>query len=518
MQPSGAVWRHRAIGASIGLLSAAVAIAVAHLVAAFVDEAASPIAAVGGAVIDLSPPGVKEFAIRTFGSNDKRALVIGISVLLALFAAGMGVLAMRRRWVAYAGLGGFGAIGVVAAMTRPAAGTLSPLPTIAGAVAGLLTLRPLFEAAVGRDVRVATETESVGPDFDRRRFLITGAAFAGVAAAAGIATRFAGAATRRTIASLEALRIPRPSSVARDVSGADLGVAGLSSFRTPNSTFYRVDTALLVPNIEAKDWHLRIHGMVDREITMNMEQLLARPLIERDITLACVSNEIGGHYIGNARWIGAPLKPILEEAGVQKGADQLVSRSADGFTAGTPTAIVMDGRDAMLAVAMNGETLPLKHGFPVRMIVPGLYGYVSATKWLVDMELTTFDKFDAYWISRGWARKAPIKTMSRIDTPRSSADVSAGVVPIAGIAWAQHKGIAKVEVRIDEGPWQHAELGAEDTIDTWRQWVYRWEAKPGSYTIAVRATDKTGYTQTAQERPPIPDGATGWHTVNVNVA
>jgi DMSO/TMAO reductase YedYZ molybdopterin-dependent catalytic subunit len=362
------------------------------------------------------------------------------------------------------------------------------LPTIAGVVAGMLSLRPLFGAIDARGVGETPEAAAAG--FDRRRFLITATAFGGAAAVAGIASRFASAATRRAVASRALLRVPKPSDAARNVAGTDLRVTGLSSFRTPNATFYRVDTALLVPKIRAEDWRLRIHGMVDREITMDIGQLLARPLIERDITLACVSNEVGGGYIGNARWIGAPLKPILEEAGVHKGADQLVSRSADGF----------------------------KHGFPVRMVVPGLYGYVSATKWLVEMELTTFDAFDAYWISRGWAKRAPIKTMSRIDTPRSSQDLRAGDIPIAGIAWAQHKGIASVEVRIDDGPWQRAESGAEDTIDTWRQWVYRWKAARGDHTIVVRATDKTGYTQTAQERAPIPDGATGWHTIHVTVS
>jgi DMSO/TMAO reductase YedYZ molybdopterin-dependent catalytic subunit len=517
MHPSRSLDGHRTIGALIGLVSAALAIGVAHLTAAFVDESASPITAVGAAIIDLSPPAVKEFAINTFGARDKLALVIGICVLLVLFAAGIGVLSIRRRWVAYVALVGFGAIGVLAAMTRPAAGTLSPLPTIAGVVTGLLAMRRLFAAAVPRDVGDSPAPPGGRAGFDRRRFMITGAALGGTAVAAGIASRFASAATRRTMASRAALKIPNPADAARSTSGTDLRIAGLSSFRTPNSTFYRVDTALLLPKIEAEDWRLRIHGMVDREIEMDMEQLLARRLIERDITLACVSNEVGGRYIGNARWIGAPLKSILEEVGVHERADQLLSRSADGFTVGTPTAALMDGRDAMLAVAMNGEPLPLKHGFPVRMVVPGLYGYVSATKWVVDMELTTFHAFDAYWVSRGWARKAPIKTMSRIDTPRSSQELAVGHIAIAGVAWAQHKGIARVEVRIDAGSWQRAELAAQDTIDTWRQWVYRWEAARGPHAIAVRATDKSGYTQTAQKRPPIPDGATGWHTIHVTV-
>ncbi len=492
-------------------MSAVVAIAFAHLVAAFIDEAASPITAVGSAAIDLAPSGVKEFAISTFGTQDKLVLVIGICVVLALIAAGVGILAMRRRTVAYVALGGFGLVGAIAAMTRPASGSLAPLPSIAGIVAGLLTLRPLFEAARRRPV---TDGEESPLAYDRRRFLFTGAGLGVVAAGAGIGSLFASARTKQSTASRAALTIPTPSDRAVSAAGSDLRISGLSSFRTPNATFYRVDTALIVPKIDAQDWRLRIHGMVDRPVEMNMADLLARPLVERDITLACVSNEVGGDYIGNARWIGALLKPILEEAGVHEGADQLVSKSADGWTAGTPTAVVMDGRDAMLAVAMNAEPLPLKHGFPVRIVVPGLYGYVSATKWVVDIELTTFDAFDAYWVPRGWAREAPIKTMSRIDTPLSA--VAAGEVPVAGVAWAQHTGIAKVEVRIDDG-WHEAELAPEDTIDTWRQWVYRWDATPGSHTIAVRATDRSGYTQTADLAPPIPDGATGWHTIEVDV-
>ena len=270
--------------------------------------------------------------------------------------------------------------------------------------------------------------------------------------------------------------------------------------------------------MNADTWKLTVHGMVRRELTIDYAQLLARPLIERDVTLTCVSNPVGGLYIGNARWIGAPLKDLLDEAGVDPAADQIVSRSADGFTVGTPTAVALDGRDAMLAIAMNGEALPLSHGFPVRMIVPGLYGYVSATKWLVDIELSTFDAFDAYWVRRGWSQQAPIKTESRIDTPKTFANVAAGEVPIAGIAWAQHRGIERVEVSVDQGPWNAAELALQDTIDTWRQWVYRWTATSGSHTIAVRATDGTGMTQTPGRAAPFPNGATGDHSIVVNVA
>jgi DMSO/TMAO reductase YedYZ molybdopterin-dependent catalytic subunit len=338
----------------------------------------------------------------------------------------------------------------------------------------------------------------------------------------GVAAAFAGgiatvlADRSRADASRAAVRIPRPASPAAPVPGADLDVAGLGPFHTPNDVFYRIDTALLVPSLEADAWRLRVHGAVDRELVLTYADLLARPLIERDITLACVSNPVGGPYVGNARWIGASLRDLLEEAGVRPGADQLVSRSSDGFTIGTPTAVVTDGRDAILAVAMNGEPLPVAHGFPVRLVVPGLYGYVSATKWVVDLELTTFDAYDAYWVRRGWAERAPVETMARIDTP--TGDVVAGVVPVAGVAWAQHRGIERVELRVDGGPWLEAELAPPDVVDAWRQWVVRWDADPGDHVLEARATDGTGAVQTEEPSPPFPDGATGYHHVTVRVA
>lgn len=517
--------RAAGVGAAVGLLTAGVALGVAELVAAFVGEVASPMVAVGQAAIDATPEWLKDFAIRTFGTADKLVLLLGIGILLALFAVAMGILAVRRRWVGYAGLAVFGAIGVAAAVTRPDADGLAALPSIVGVGAGAVALQLLLREAgvpVPGNARMpanaATANGGKPVAYDRRRFLLTGLALGGTAAVAGLGSRVAGGATTRAETSRAALRIPRPSDPAPAAVGTDLHVRGLSPFVTPNSRFYRVDTALIVPKVSAEDWRLRIHGMVDREIELDMAHLLARPLIERDITLTCVSNEVGGPYVGNARWIGAPLEPILEEAGVRPGADQLVSRSADGFTVGTPTAIVMDGRDAMLAVAMNGQPLPLAHGFPVRMVVPGLYGYVSATKWVVDLELSTFASFDAYWVQRGWAQQAPIKTESRIDTPRSGAGLKAGPVTVAGVAWAQHRGIERVEVRVDGGPWRAARLAAQDTVDTWRQWLYRWDATPGRHLLQVRATDDTGATQTGVPSRPAPNGATGWHTVVVDVS
>ena len=344
-----------------------------------------------------------------------------------------------------------GAIGAAAAVGRPANDLADAIPSIAGAAAGVVAFGWLRAAAgvpAGAPPHVdpgpAPSTTIRG--YDRRRFLRAGVAAAGIAVVAGglgrLLTSRASAAASRAAAT-----IPVPAdAVPPPPEGSDLDVPGVAPFVTPNADFYRVDTALFVPAIDAATWTLRVHGMVDREITLDFDQLLARPMIERDITLACVSNEVGGPYVGNARWIGAPLADLLREAGVHADASQIVSRSADGFTIGTPTAVAMDGRDAMLAVSMNGEPLPLEHGFPVRMVVPGLYGYVSATKWLVELELTTLDAYDAYWIQRGWAKEAPVKTQSRIDTPADGARLAAGRVAVAGVAWAQHRGIERVEV------------------------------------------------------------------------
>jgi DMSO/TMAO reductase YedYZ molybdopterin-dependent catalytic subunit len=481
--------------------------------------------AVGAAAIDATPAWLREFAIRTFGTRDKFALLVGIAVVLAAGAIAIGIESTRRPRAGLAGVVAFGAIGVAAALTRPASGPMTAVPSIVGTVVGLIVYRRLMVAAGLPDPVAAVPPPSgdlhpppAPPVFDRRRLLRAGALTAALAGTSGVIGQYL---VRRADASESraAVRMPAPADVAPPPPvGSDLQIPGLPPFITPNDRFYRVDTALFVPSVTADTWKLRIHGMVDRAITLDYQRLLDRPLIERDVTLTCVSNEVGGSYIGNARWIGVPLKDLLEEAGVRPGASQIVSRSADGFTVGTPTTIAMDGRDAMLAVAMNGEPLPLEHGFPVRMVVPGLYGYVSATKWLVDIELSTFAAFDAYWIQRGWAQQAPIKTESRIDTPRNQSRLGVGQVAVAGIAWAQHRGIDGVQVRVDDGPWIPAQLAEEDTVDTWRQWVFRWDAPAGDHQLSVRATDGTGVTQIESEVPPFPDGATGDHTIAVHVA
>jgi DMSO/TMAO reductase YedYZ molybdopterin-dependent catalytic subunit len=513
--PSVTVPSHRFLGAILGLLAAGVAIGVAQLVAGFVSREASPVIAVGSAAIDLTPEWLKSFAIRTFGEQDKLVLLGGIGVVLAVVAVILGILSVRRRIIGLVGLAVFGALGVTAALTRPTSTLVDALPSVVGAAAGALTLVSL-RARIPLDGQDADGAVAPAIGVERRRFLLGGLAAVGAAVAAGglgqmLSRRFAADESRAAVAIPEA-----GDAAAAAPAGADFGIDGLSPFFTPNEEFYRVDTALIVPAVAAEDWSLRVHGMVDREITLKFEQLVARDLIERDITLACVSNEVGGEYIGNARWVGAPLAALLEEAGVDPAADQLVSRSVDGFTVGTPTAAVMDGRDAMLAVRMNGEPLPLEHGFPVRILVPGLYGYVSATKWVTELELSTFDAFDPYWIKRGWAEQAPIKTQSRIDTPKPLAKVPAQGAVIAGVAWAQHRGIDRVEVRIDEGPWLDAELSAQDTIDTWRQWRYPWtDATPGNHSLQVRATDADSDTQTPDRAEPFPDGATGQHQLVV---
>ncbi|MFD4030842.1 molybdopterin-dependent oxidoreductase [Streptomyces sp. NPDC058637] len=527
-----------------GLIAGFTALCVAELVAAAVRPEAGPVTAVGGAVIDRTPAAVKDFAVRNFGADDKLVLQLGILVLLAVFAMAVGVLALRQRWSGAAAVLVFGVVGAVSAAGRPEGRAADALPSVVGALvaAGVLYLLAGRPAAASAPPPVVDGTDAGTGDgtngdtdgdtdggvrgtFDRRGFVIAATAAAAASAGAGLLGRRLQASELAGVsASRGDVVLPAPASPAAAVpDGADLGIRGLSSFVTPNKDFYRVDTALVVPRVDADRWRLRIHGKgVARPVTLGFQDLLRRELVERDITLTCVSNQVGGPYVGTARWIGVRLAALLAEAGVRppsKGgpADQIVARSVDGMTIGTPVEEVMDGRDALLAVGMNGEPLPFDHGFPVRMVVPGLYGYVSACKWIQDIELTTFDAYDAYWVERDWSREAPVKTQSRIDTPRPFASPRAGTVPIAGVAWAQHRGIARVEVRVDGGEWHTARLAAEAGRDTWRQWVWEWPATTGHHTLEVRATDRTGATQTDKRVGTVPDGATGWHSVVVDV-
>jgi DMSO/TMAO reductase YedYZ molybdopterin-dependent catalytic subunit len=547
-----------------GLLAGAVAVGAGQLVAGITGASGSPVVAVGQLQIDFTPASLKNFAIREFGSHDKLVLVTGILVVLALFAGVLGGLAMRRLGYGLAGLAVFAVVGLIAAATRPTATAADVLPTLAAAAAGAVTMTALIRAAwaasprtslpkpaatgtatpdaspgapaaqasssalpaASADVTTLSGAHDRGPgtlgsgslEPGRRRFLVAGGVAAGAAAAGVLGGRVL--SDRSSVAGARALlRIPAPARPAPPLpAGADLRIAGLAPFITPNSAFYRVDTAIVVPQVAPGSWQLRIHGMVRREIRVSFGQLIRRPLIEDWITLCCVSNPVGGPYIGNARWLGASLASLLRQAGISAGTSQLLCTSADGFTSGVPVQAVLDGRDALLAVAMNGTALPVAHGFPVRMVVPGLYGYVSACKWITDMEVTTYQAATAYWVPRGWAAQAPVKTECRIDVPNGSSPLAAaGPVRVAGVAWAQHKGIDAVEVRADRGAWQQARLASVPGIDTWRQWVWDWHATPGQHLLEARATDKTGYTQTAAQVPPEPNGATGYPSVTVTV-
>jgi DMSO/TMAO reductase YedYZ molybdopterin-dependent catalytic subunit len=538
-------------GAAAGVLTAAVAMGVGQLVAGLTVAQGSPVLAVGQAAIDLTPLPVKDFAISTFGANDKNALVVGILVILAAFAAVIGILAVRRLALGLAGLAVFACIGLAAALTRPTATAAYVIPTLVGAAAGAFALTRLVRAAHGLDSRPnrsagarTPANELKPPDLPepaeatpassftflpnpddrgvsrgpaRRRFLTTSGVAVVTAAAGALVGREL--ITRHNVsAARAALRFPKPAVAAPPLPpGANLNIPGLSSFITPNSSFYRVDTALLLPQVDPATWQLRIHGMVQREVTLTFDQLLRRPLIEDYITLTCVSDPVGGPYVGNALWLGASLADLIRQARPLGGADQLLCTSVDGFTSGTPLQIVLDGRDALLTVAMNGQALPVEHGFPARMVVPGLYGYVSACKWVTDIEVTTFASASAYWATRGWSQQGPIKTESRIDVPVSNSTIAPGRTPVAGVAWAQHKGVAAVEVRVDAGPWQQARLAAVPDIDTWRQWVWEWDADPGTHVLEARATDATGYTQTAVAAQPPPNGASGYPSAAVVV-
>lgn len=507
------------VGAALsGLVSVAAGVAVAHLLAGLTSPSRSPFVAVGGAFIDLTPTWLKEYAVATFGTADKAVLLSTIGVLIAVASLLIGLLSRRARRTAVALAGAVGLVAAVAALSRPGASALDALPSVVGAAtaAGALLwlTRPKQDAL--RD-----DPSSVGdaPLPSRRSVLAGVLGVAGAAVVAGGLGEVIGRIRSDTTASRAAIRLPAPVDPAKPLpAGVEVGVDGVTPFRVANADFYRVDTNLVVPNVDVASWTLDIGGMVDRPYSLTFDELLAMPMVERDLTLTCVSNEVGGQYAGNARWLGVRVSDLLARAGVSPDADQLISRSTDGWTASTPIAAVTDSRDAIVAVAMNGEPLPAEHGFPARMVVPGLYGFVSATKWLVSLEPSTYAAEQAYWTKRGWATDAPVRTMARIDVPRPLSTVAPGRVAIAGVCWAQHRGIDGVEVQVDDGPWRTAKLGAVPSDDTWRQWVLPWDATSGRHTIRARATDSTGTTQPSARLTPFPSGAQGWHEVVVTVS
>ena len=515
-------------GAFTGVLSAAIALGVAMLVSAFIRPQASPIIAVGGQAINLTPTPVKEFAVAHFGTNDKTMLLGGMYVTIALLAMVIGWLARRKLIIGVIGLGAFGVLGAFVALIQPASRTTDAIPALVGGVAGVAAIIWLVTQAGPAAATPATgwmeddpaqSPAGVTGGVDRRKFLVAGTATAAVAAGSAVAGQILTNSRFNANASRAAVKLAAPASKAAVLpKGAELNIPGLSSFYTPNSSFYRVDTALVIPQVTTQQWALRVHGMVGQELTISFKDLLKMPMVERDITIMCVSDTVGGNYIGNARWQGVLLSDVLRGAKMQSGVSQLATTDVNGMTVGVASDVALDGRDAMLAVGMNGQPLPQDHGFPVRLVVPGLYGFCSATKWITDIQLTTLGAFTPYWVHRGWTQVSPIKTESRIDTPKAGGSLQAGKVMIAGVAWAQHKGIEQVEVQVDGGQWTKATLAVQDEVDTWRQWYVPWQATAGKHTLAVRATDMTGYTQTPTNKITFPNGATGYHTVQVTVA
>jgi DMSO/TMAO reductase YedYZ molybdopterin-dependent catalytic subunit len=496
------------------VVAAAGGVTAGELLAAFWSPSLSPLTAVGEAVIDAVPPGVKDWAVSLFGTADKAALLVGMALVIAALAALAGVVERRRPLAGLAVVAVFGVAGVAAVGGRAQATAVAiALPVAAAAVAALL-LRLLV-----RKLRAWEDgTPELGQGGARRSFLrhLAGSA-AAVLIGGVLAGVWRGTALRVSDARARVV-LPPPADPAPPIpAGAEAGVAGMPPLVTPAGDFYRIDTALIPPAVDPASWVLRVSGMVERTVELTFADLLAKPLAERHVTIACVSNPVGGDLIGTARWLGWPVRDLLALAGPAKDADMVLSTSADGWTAGTPLEVLMDSRDALLAVGMNGAPLPLEHGFPVRLVVPGLYGYVSATKWVTELKVTRFAEDQAYWTGRGWSDHGPIKLSSRIDVPRSGRPVNAGAVTFGGVAWAQHTGVMAVELRVNRSRWQAAELSPGISTDTWYQWKLTLDLTPGQYEVQVRATDLTGRPQVEDVRPVVPDGATGFHTVRVDV-
>lgn len=495
----------RSQAAVAGALAVVTGLAFGHLAAGAVAPSASPALAVGSRAIDLAPTPVKEWAVATLGTNDKPVLVAGVVLVTIALGVLVGVLAGRRRWLIWAGPAVLSLVAAVAAAAAPAAGQLAVVPALVTFAVGTGVLWWLLPRPISDD--------GGAPRALPRRAFLTGSAVAGLSGAAALVAGqwLAHGSTARTQVTL-----PRPGTPLEPLP-AGLQVDGLSSWVTPNPDFYRVDVNLLVPSVDVADWRLGIDGMVDHPFSLNWEELTALPIVERDITLNCVSNEVGGPYIGGARWQGVLVRDLLRRAGVQAGADQVLSRSVDGFTVSTPVQALTDDRGAMIAIAMNGQPLPAEHGFPARLLTPGLYGYVGATKWLTQLTLTTYAQHPAYWTVRGWSEHGPVKPSSRIEVPKPFARPRAGEVTVAGTAWAQNIGVASVQVRVDGGPWRDATIGPDAGIQFWRQWRYTWNATAGEHRLECRVIDDREQPQAEVRADPFPDGSSGLHSIVLTV-
>jgi DMSO/TMAO reductase YedYZ molybdopterin-dependent catalytic subunit len=502
-----------------GAVAVGAALAIGELIAGLVPGVPSPLLAVARFIVDIQPPGAKELVVGLFGEADKVAFEVFIVLVAVAIGAALGRLSPRRPDLAAVVLVAFTGAGFAASLREP--GVVVALSVAAAgieALVGLFLLRRLVAlATIGETAPAA----GAMPDWRRRSLLQAGGAIALGSVAAGTLGRLLLERQRapQTPVGLPAAQVPAVLPAGADIATADLAAAGLAPIVVPNDDFYRIDTAFIPPTVERDSWRLRVIGLVDHPVELTYEELVALPTVEQFVTIACVSNEVGGDLVGNAKWTGVPLRAVLDMAGVQSNADQLVGRSVDGFTAGMPVEWVMDeARVPMIAVGMNDEPLPRVHGYPARLIIPGLYGYVSATKWLTELELTRFDAFAGFWIPRGWAVRAPILTQSRIDVPADGATVAAGRTPIAGVAWAPDRGIRGVEVNVDGAGWTAAKLSTPISASTWVQWLHEWDAAPGAHTIEVRATDGAGEVQTDSISAPAPDGARGHHRIDVRVA
>jgi DMSO/TMAO reductase YedYZ molybdopterin-dependent catalytic subunit len=499
-EPGGTPGRTRL--ACAGLLAGAAGLAASEVASALLRQRLTPRTAVAEAVLEATPGKVAVTLVHLVGQWDKPLLLGGVLLGFAALSAVAGLATGRGLWRGRLLFLLLAVVAAAAVLTRVGADATDLVPVVVGGGTWLLLLpwlvRPVLEPAPG--------------DSSRREFLL----HAGIVGAGTVVLAVGGRWVGRTRRRVESARagLDLPVTDGTPPVGAQVDVADMPPWRTPAADFYRIDTALSVPTIDVDGWRLRVHGMVERELTLSFDDLLARRLTEAWVTLACVSNPVGGDLVGNAWWSGVRIADVLAEARPLAGADAVRQTSADGWDCGTPLSVLTDDRNALLALAMNGEPLPLEHGYPVRAVVPGLYGFVSATKWLVDLEVTRFEDFTAFWTSRGWSDRGPVKTQSRIDVPRADTRVEAGPVRVGGVAWAQHTGIERVEVQLDGGAWQPVDLGRVPGEDTWVQWAGTVDADPGSHTLAVRATDRDGATQTAVRRDVVPDGATGWHTLD----
>ena len=498
-----------------GAFAAGLGLGISELLAGLVAAFPSLFEALGNWVVDVSPTPLREFAIEVFGTADKLVLLISIAVVTLVIGAVVGIFARNRFWLAAVVFIGFGVIAALAGARDPQVSLgMTIIPGGAAALTGLGVLQWLY--GLGRSDEPAEDKE---PSGSRRAFLLGAGAVLSLAALSGGLGRVLVERAKRAVAGRSEVSLPSAvEPLAPAPAGASFDIEGLDPILVPNQDFYRIDTALSVPRVDLQDWTLTVRGRVNREYTIDFAQLLDMRMVERDITLSCVSNRVGGELVDNARWLGVSLSEILDRAGVADDAEQIVGRSVDDFTVGFPVEAAYDGRDALVAVGMNGEPLPFEHGFPARLVVAGLYGYVSATKWLSEIELTGWEEFDAYWVPRGWAKEAPIKTQSKIDVPGEAEQIPPGATTVAGVAWAPTRGISKVEVQLGEGAdWVEAELSDPLSINSWVQWRIPWDAPEGRQTLTVRATDGDGNLQAEAPSPPAPDGATGWHRIRVSV-